>query len=163
MALGLKTRWMEVLGIAGLIPFLGLAGLTAWASRYTGAEASGVYAHWNLLYGLSIVSFLGAVHWGLVLALAAQNTPNYLGGFSASKFESFGFLWGVSPSLLAWASACFLPTPLGLWAMAGVVALAWGVDRAVLGPMRLYADYLKLRKILSLGAIAGLAVTAWFA
>ena len=159
----LQTRWMQVLGYAGLIPFLGLAGLTAWASSYTGAEAAGQYAHWNLLYGLSIVSFLGAVHWGIVLALAGQDTPSYLAGMTAPKFEGVALVWGVSPALLAWAAACFMPIQWALWALAGCIGVAWLVDHKLLGPMRVYSEYLRLRNLLSAGAAVGLSVTAWFA
>lgn len=160
MAIGLKTRWMEVLGVGGLIPFLGLAAMTVMQS---GQNMDNAYAQWNLMYGVSIVSFLGAVHWGIVLALAGQDTPSYLGGMSAPKFEGIALVWGVSPALLAWAASCFLPIQWALWALAGCIGVAWVVDQRLLGPMRIYSEYLRLRNLLSAGAAIGLSVTAWFA
>jgi hypothetical protein len=160
MAIGLKTRWMEVLGVGGLIPFIGLAAMTALNS---GTPLGGTLAHWNLMYGVGIVSFLGAVHWGIVLALAGQDTPSYLAGMTEQKFESLGLLWGVSPALMAWAAACFLPINWALWALTLSIGVAWVVDQKMLGPMRVYSEYLRLRHVLSAGAAAGLALTAWFA
>ncbi len=160
MAIGLKTRWMEVLGVGGLIPFVGLAVMTALNS---GTPLASTLAHWNLMYGVSIVSFLGAVHWGIVLALAGQDTPNYLAGMTERKFESFGLLWGVSPALMAWAAASFLPIQWALCALTLCIGVAWLVDQKILGPMRVYSEYLRLRHVLSAGAAVGLALTAWFA
>lgn len=160
MAIGLRTRWMEVLGAGGLIPFLGLAVLTALNS---GQDLGTTFANWNLMYGVSIVSFLGAVHWGIVLALAGQDTPSYLAGMTAPKFEGVALVWGVSPALLAWAAACFLQIQWALWALAACIGVAWLVDQKLLGPMRVYSEYLRLRNLLSAGAAVGLSVTAWFA
>lgn len=160
MAIGLKTRWIEVLGAGGLIPFLGLATMTA---IYSGQDLGSTFAHWNLMYGVSIVSFLGAVHWGIVLALAGQDTPSYLASMSAPQYEGIALVWGVSPALLAWTAASFLPIQWALWALAGCIGVAWLVDQKLLGPMRVYSEYLRLRHLLSAGAVIGLSVTAWFA
>jgi len=48
-------------------------------------------------YAATIVSFLGAVHWGTALAQPPV-------GGSPARFVSLRYLWGVSPSLLAWGS-----------------------------------------------------------
>jgi len=52
-----------VLGAAGLIPFLFLTGL--WL---TGADTTAAFARQALLaYSIAILSFMGAVHWGLAM------------------------------------------------------------------------------------------------
>ncbi|MFC7474774.1 DUF3429 domain-containing protein [Dankookia sp. GCM10030260] len=54
------TLW---LGLAGLLPFLGTA-LLAWTAP---PDWRGVALHALAAYGAVILSFLGAVHWGLAL------------------------------------------------------------------------------------------------
>ncbi|MCQ8897610.1 DUF3429 domain-containing protein [Limnobacter humi] len=154
------SRWMDILGYAGLIPFWGLAVLTA---IHHGTEAGADYAHINLLYALCIVSFLGAVHWGLALTQSNLQHPTYLAGLTPAEFETRSFVWGVTPSLLAWIAAAFSPTEATLWVLTGILALVWLVDQAMLKPLKGFTRYLRLRNHLTIGATLGLALTAWFA
>jgi hypothetical protein len=160
MAPTLKTHWMNVLGYAGLIPFLGLAALTG---IYSGTEIAERFANYNLIYALCIVSFLGAVHWGLAISLSSQDQPVYLAGLDQSEFETRSFIWGVTPSLLAWLAGAFSPPESTLWILALILALVWMVDQRFLKPMKAFDAYLRLRNHLTLGAIVGLLVTACFA
>ncbi|HEY1057542.1 MAG TPA: DUF3429 domain-containing protein [Limnobacter sp.] len=155
-----SSRWMDILGYAGLIPFLGLAGLTA---LHSGTEVANDYAHINVLYALCIVSFLGAVHWGLALMQSNLQHPTYLAGLTPAEFETRSFVWGVTPSLLAWISAAFTPAYATLWVLTGILALVWLADQAMLKPMKGFARYLRLRNHLTIGAMLGLVLTAWFA
>ncbi|WP_284282020.1 MULTISPECIES: DUF3429 domain-containing protein [Limnobacter] len=154
----LKTRWMELLGYAGLIPFLGLAGIAAWFYHTPMAD---LYGGYNLIYGACILSFLGAVHWGIAIAQAAQPEASYRAGLSDEKFEMLAFGWGVVPSLLAWVIVAFAPDGYALWLLAATVALVGVIDHRILGPMKGFEDYLKLRTRLSALATLGLLVTAW--
>ncbi|MEQ9107989.1 MAG: DUF3429 domain-containing protein [Limnobacter sp.] len=158
--MALKTNWMDVLGYAGLIPFLGFATLTALCGD---TDMATTLANYNLLYGLAIVSFLGAVHWGLAIALSSQTTPAYLAGVDQADFEARSFIWGVSPSLLAWLASAFAPTQLALWILTFILLLVWFVDRYFLKPMKAFDHYLKLRTRLTVGAVLGLGLTACFA
>jgi hypothetical protein len=160
MAQVLKTHWMNTLGYAGLIPFLGLAGLTG---VYSGTATAAMLAQYNLIYALCIVSFLGAIHWGLAISLANQEQPAYLAGLDQAEFETRSFIWGVTPSLLAWLAGAFSPPEYTLWILASILALVWTVDQRMLKPMKAFDQYLKLRNHLTLGAIAGLVLTACFA
>ncbi|WP_275270296.1 DUF3429 domain-containing protein [Limnobacter sp. P1] len=160
MAQALKTHWMSVLGYAGLIPFLGLAVLTG---IYTGTETAGQLANYNLIYALCIVSFLGAVHWGLAISLSSQDQATYLAGLDQAEFETRSFIWGVTPSLLAWLAGAFSPPQFTLWILALILGLVWLVDQRFLKPMKAFDAYLRLRNHLTLGAILGLLVTACFA
>ena len=131
------------LGLAGLIPFWGLA-VACWAAPLRGvdlARIDGALA----TYAAVIASFLGGIRWGL-----ATRHPDQ-GGVAGQ------YAVAVIPSLLGWA-ALGLPEPLRLAAL-GLLALSLGpVDlrlvRAGLAP----PWYGRLRLILSLGA--GLAL--WF-
>lgn len=154
------SRWMDILGYAGLIPFLGLAVLTA---LHHGTEAGADYAHFNLLYALCIISFLGAVHWGLALMQSNLQHPTYLAGMTPAEFETRSFVWGVTPSLLAWIAAAFSPPEATLWVLALILAVVWLADQAMLKPLKAFRRYLRLRNHLTIGAMLGLVLTAWFA
>lgn len=155
----LTSRWMRGLGYGGLVPFLGLAGLTTFAS---GSELAGQIAQINLIYGICIVSFLGAVHWGLAIAAPRFGQPAYLAGASVAEFETRCFVWGVTPALLAWLVGAFAPADLALWLLAAVLVVVWWADRALLAPLKAFSDYLRLRNHLTLGALVGLLLTAVF-
>jgi hypothetical protein len=140
------NRWALWLGFAGLLPFASLS----WAAL--GAEAS-----WNvqaaaalLAYGASILSFMGAIHWGLAMR-ASTGTER---GHSSTQL-----IWGVFPSLLAWVSI-LLPVTGGLWLVSVGLWACFIVDR------RVYPDYglqgwLHLRLVLTLGATASSVAVAW--
>ena len=151
---------MNTLGYAGLIPFLGLAILTG---LYSGTETASTLAQYNLIYALCIVSFLGAVHWGLAISLNNTEQAVYLAGMDQAEFETRSFIWGVTPSLLAWVAGAFSPPGTTLWILALILAFVWLVDQRFLKPMKAFDSYLKLRNHLTLGAIVGLLITACFA
>ena len=99
----------KVLGYAGLIPFVGLTALLQIVDVVH--QPSVVFA--LQAYGATILSFLGALHWGLTMG---------------DEQPSQGMLiWGVAPSLLAWASL-LVPPQLGLWSMAAALWACYAVD-----------------------------------
>ncbi|MCR2745031.1 DUF3429 domain-containing protein [Limnobacter parvus] len=160
MTQALKTHWMSTLGYGGLIPFLGLAVLTG---VYSGTDTAAELARYNMVYALCIVSFLGAVHWGLAISLSSSPPkPGFLGGVDQAEFETRSFIWGVTPSLLAWLAGAFSPAQHTLWILGGVLAFVWLVDQHLLKPMKAFDSYLKLRNHLTAGAILGLLITACF-
>jgi hypothetical protein len=99
----------KVLGYAGLIPFVGLTALLQIVDVVH--QPSVVFA--LQAYGATILSFLGALHWGLTMG-DEQPSQGML-------------LWGVAPSLLAWASL-LVPPHLGLWSMAAALWACYAVD-----------------------------------
>lgn len=151
---------MDTLGYAGLIPFISLAVFTG---IYSGTEVAEALAGYNMVYALCIISFLGAVHWGLAMSLSNQEQAAYLAGLDQAEFETRSFIWGVTPSLLAWLVGAFSPAEYTLWLLAAVLGLVWLVDQRFLKPMKAYDRYLRLRNHLTLGAAAGLLITACFA
>ncbi|GEO99490.1 DUF3429 domain-containing protein [Methylobacterium haplocladii] len=99
-----------VLGIAGLIPFLGFAALAVSGSD-GGLGTIGLSPRTILsAYGAVIASFLGGIRWGAAAARGAGNAD---------------YLLAVIPSLLAWA-ALAAPAPWDLRILGGLVLL-WGV------------------------------------
>lgn len=68
-------------------------------------------------YGVTIASFLGAIHWGLVMRDAPNPSPALLG-------------WGVVPGLIAWMAPLPSPVP-ALFALTGLLWACFAVDRAV--------------------------------
>jgi Na+/proline symporter len=101
-----------ILGLAGLLPFLifGLASVGFAAARPQDALAA------LIGYGAVTLSFLGAVHWGLVL------------GEAAPKAERPRLLLGIVPALLGWLA---LLLPLVLPADSGLAVLIVGFIAAI--------------------------------
>lgn len=127
----------RLLGYAGLIPFaaavaLAFTGPPAWRGQALAALAA---------YGAVILSFLGAVHWGLALRAPAGETP--------AAWPRFGL--GVAPALVGWA-ALLLPLRPGLALLAaGMVAVA-AIETLAARRGLVPDEYLGLRWPLSIGA-----------
>lgn len=134
-------RW---LGAAGLIPFFGLAAM----SWIPGAPQS-LVAHALLGYAAVILSFVGALHWGLAMAVSSTGT----------HVTARLYVWSVVPALVAWL-ALLLPM---VWAVAILIAGLWlhyAQDRRLAHLITLPEWYLPLR--LKLTGAANLAlVLAW--
>lgn len=111
------SPWARLLSYAGVIPFVGPAA-ALWMVR---PEDWPILVAALLGYGATIVSFLGAIHWGLVMRQAAVQPPPAL-------------LWGVMPSLLGWV-ALLLDGKKGLLLIAALLWACLMVDR------KLYSRY----------------------
>ena len=127
--------WAERLGHAGLIPFV-LGALLVWlvwpeAHPYATLALSA--------YAAVIVSFLGGIHWGMAMRLPSP--PASL------------FVWGVVPSLVAWA-AVMMPPSAGLVVHGAMLLACYGVDRRIY-PQQGLGRWLTLRFRLS--AVASLS------
>lgn len=85
----------KILGYAGLIPFVVFA-VGSWVSLPYVDDATAIL----LTYAAVILSFMGAIHWGLAMANNHVHGARY-------------FIASVIPSLLAWL-ALLLPQPLAL-------------------------------------------------
>jgi glutaredoxin len=124
-------RW---LGYAGLIPLA--AALLGYVS--SGEVRAAYFAHQFIAYGAVILSFVGAVHWGLAIST---------GGARVMRLSL-----SVTPALLAWA-ALLLPAGIAAWVLlAGFLVLrAWEASPPV--ARSLPAWYRQLRTRLT-GAVA---------
>ena len=133
--------WAQGLGYSGLIPFVALA-LAIWLLEPTNRLRSVTAL---LAYGASILSFLGAIHWGLLMCHTTSHQSKKL------------LVWGVIPSLLAWIALLLNPIA-GLYLVAAGLWSCFAVDRVVYSrvgvqmwlPMRLM-----LTMVASLSCIAG--------
>jgi hypothetical protein len=128
----------RVLGYAGLIPFVSIAVAVWFAPSPWQATL-----HAGLLgYGAVILSFMGAVHWGLAMATDSPAARRQLG-------------LSVIPGLLGWA-ALLLPAPYGyallLLGFAGLCLVDNLAGRGGLVP----AWYPPLRVALTTGVVASL-------
>lgn len=107
------SRWVRALGLAGLIPFVFLAALL-WL---VDVDLQAWVALALATYAALIASFLGGVHWGI-----GWITP-------ASLYARRGhFIWGVTPSLLAW-TGLLMPPFAGLAWLGLLLVLCYFVDR----------------------------------
>ncbi len=127
------SQWAQRLGYGGLLPFVALAA-AVWlvAPGLQALAAKALFA-----YGASILSFLGAIHWGLTMRDA--QSPN------ARRLA-----WGVVPSLVAWL-AVLLPQAVGLYVLAGSLWVCYAVDKKIYAQFNLHA-WLPMRLLLTLVA-----------
>jgi glutaredoxin len=131
---GNTTQASQWLGYAGLIPFV-----AALAGFVLGSDARQAwFAHQFIAYGAVVLTFVGAVHWGVALG----------GGRMPVMRMSVSIL----PALLAWA-ALLLPVATAAWVLlSGFVALrAWEASPPV--AITLPRWYRSLRTHLTLGAV----------
>ena len=136
------SLWARRLGFGGLIPFVCLA-VALWVAR----PGDWPLARLSLLgYGVTISSFLGAIHWGLVLREGSvQPVPS--------------MLWGVVPGLLGWV-ALLLGDVLGLLLIATLLWACFAVDRVWYPRYQLQAWLpmrLRLTLVASISCLAGAA------
>lgn len=127
----------QVLGAAGLVPFIVLAAMVSLGRT----ELLGLPVRPGLtLYGAVIASFLGGIRWGIA---------------AGRGLGPVDYAVSVVPSLVAWG-ALALPAPWDLRALGGLV-LVWGlVDQDL--PRRGVAPGWLGRLRLLLSGVAGLCL-----
>jgi hypothetical protein len=133
----------KILGYAGLIPFV--AGMLAIALL----TDAGIRRQVELMligYGAVILSFLGAVHWGRLVAAPALGMVAPLA------------MWSVVPSLLGWASL-LLPFSTAAPALALLFAAVYLVDRVLLGERDAPEGYMTMRLHLTVVVVLSLLVS----
>ena len=136
---------IPLLGYAGLIPFV-FFGAAAWVP----APAWQAFAlHALGVYGAVILSFLGAVHWGLFLADRSHRAA----GLAAPA-------WAVIPAVAAWAALLLTPAA-ALPLLALLFPVLFAVDRASLCRRDLPTRYIAMRGNLTLGATLSLIAGAF--
>jgi Protein of unknown function (DUF3429) len=130
------------LGYGGLLPFIVFAALClgepAHEIIYRGALFS---------YGAVILSFVGAIHWGLAMAMPDLNERQRRGCF----------LWSVVPALMAWVTVLFGPLGTGSILILGFL-MQFARDRSLGREAQLPAWFLPLRIRLTSVACVSLAV-----
>ena len=131
----------SLMGFGGLIPFFVCAGVA-----HSGvAPWAGLVLIIIGIYGAVILSFVGAVHWGL--AMQGDRTQRW-------------FIWSVMPALYAWPPIVFLDSRTALLALVPGFLMCWSVDRRAAAAGLIPAWYMRLRHMLTLGAAMGLAAAS---
>jgi hypothetical protein len=143
----------RALGYGGLIPFA--AGAVAAAS--TGVDQY-LALHVSQVYGASILSFLGAVHWGVALSETATSSPRSpiaVTTMQISKTATRDLIYGVIPSLIGCGAALLDPRQgLAVLAPAYIAAFVYDSYRfRAPGASVVPPWYMRLRKRLTFGAL----------
>ena len=131
----------SLMGFGGLIPFFVCAGVA-----HSGvAPWAGLALIIIGIYGALILSFVGAVHWGL--AMQGDRSQRW-------------FIWSVMPALYAWPPIVFLDPRTALLALVPGFLMCWSIDRRAAAAGLIQAWYMRLRHMLTLGAAMGLAAAS---
>jgi len=135
-------KWIAGLGLGGLLPFFALAVMSVVGAA---PEQQVMAEDWIYVYGLSIVTFVGAVSFGLALADSQADEAlrvNWL-------------VWSVCPSLLACA-ALFLPGWCRPFALGVISIAALAMDYLLHNTLSGAKPWLRLRCVLTAGVVLSL-------
>lgn len=131
------------LGAGGLVPFVVLAG-AIWVAPEPFRPA--LY-DWLRSYAAVILSFIGAVHWGIALAHRDMS--------QSDRAVVMG--WSVVPALVAWVGLV-MSLRAGITLTAAMFVAHYTMDRQLAARFPLPDWYLRLRAGLTVVVVACLAV-----
>lgn len=130
-------RTVAWLGYGGLLPFLALTPASLLDHHHGVVWSDALYA-----YGAIILSFIGALHWGLAMSLPELT----------ERQRSACFAWSVVPALIAWPAVLFSPPLAAPLLVVGFIA-HYLQDRRLARQAKLPGWYLPLRLRLSSVAV----------
>ena len=130
-------RTVAWLGYGGLLPFLALTPASLLDHHHGVVWSDALYA-----YGAIILSFIGALHWGLAMSLPELT----------ERQRSACFAWSVVPALIAWPAVLFSPPLAAPLLVFGFIA-HYLQDRRLARQAKLPGWYLPLRLRLSSVAV----------
>jgi hypothetical protein len=132
------------LGYGGLVPFIGLAAL-----MLADPLRAQLWSDAQVGYGAVILSFVGALHWGVAMLVTRLDPTQH----------QRAFIWSVVPALAAWVATVLEGSGACL-----ILILGFGChlaqDHRLAGPAGLPAWYLPLRGRLTVVACTSLLVNA---
>ena len=133
-------------GLLGLLPFWGLALATLIDTGFSPVAALVAL----IMYGAIILSFVGALWWGMAVHTAPGAQRNTM------------FVWSVIPALIGWFATLSTPD-VGLRMLMSGLVLQWLLDSMLLrkAPALMPPWVFRLRTILTAGATSALGVTWW--
>lgn len=134
-------------GLAGLIPFWVLALAVVLPTGLPPLLALIAF----ITYGAVILSFVGAIWWGLAVA-AGPGAP-----------KAMMFLWSVMPALLGWL-ATLVSADLGVLVLAAGFLLQWLLDAGLVTryPEIMPRWVFRLRTILTAGVLIAVTLAWWY-
>ncbi len=138
-------RTVAWLGYGGLLPFLVLTPASLLDHHHGAVWSDALYA-----YGAIILSFIGALHWGLAMSLPELS----------ERQRSAWFAWSVVPALIAWPAVLFSPPLAAPLLVVGFIA-HYLQDRRLARQATLPGWYLPLRLRLSSVAVVCLVAGAF--
>lgn len=130
-------RTVAWLGYGGLLPFLVLTPASLLDHHHGAVWSDALYA-----YGAIILSFVGALHWGLAMSLPELS----------ERQRSAWFTWSVVPALIAWPAVLLSPPLAAPLLVFGFIA-HYLQDRRLAQQATLPGWYLPLRLHLSCVAV----------
>lgn len=131
-------------GLAGLIPFFGLAGIAVMGPEQWRTVSQILLTQ----YGALILSFVGALHWGYAVLQEVQGGQAWL---------RYGY--SVVPALWAWLALQF-PLLIGMQMLGLALIVCMAVDLVLLKRATLPVWFTRLRVILTTGGSASLLITS---
>ena len=145
------TAYLLAFGL--LLPFWGLA-LLAWLGPFgwVGPALDALSA-----YAAVMLGFLGAIHWGVVLATTPAERALLVGD------ARHRLAWGALLVLAAWVAAMLPWAVLSLSLLFLLLVLSWQVDRRWLDNLPVGWSYQRLRRLFTLLAALALltAISSW--
>lgn len=133
-----------VLGFGGLIPFVGLTLVVAYAPVHWYAFFADSLSH----YGALILSFVGALHWGYAVCTGARGKQAWM---------QYG--WSVLPCLIGWLSLQ-LPVGTALRLQAATIIVCFLMDHVMARSESLPEWSIPLRALLTALAATCLLVVS---
>lgn len=130
------------LGYGGLLPFLGLAVLSAIEPTH-----EFIYQGALLAYGAIILSFVGALHWGFAMASPAMRPQQ----------RAYTYTWSVVPALIAWL-AYFLTIQVSAVVIVFGFIAQYLMDQRMVRQIQLPVWYLPLRLRLTVVACVSIMI-----
>lgn len=141
-----KNEFAVLLGMGGLLPFIGLSLMTTSLDQSLVKQSVQAL----VLYGGLILTFVGALHWGAMLSV-----PHIR--IEPARLRMF---WSVLPQLYAWG-VLLMPAPKALPLLALGLVLSWLVDLYFYRAQGNLGWFIKLRSALTLVATVSL-LFAWY-
>ena len=131
----------KVLGYAGLVPFI-VFSIASW----TTLPQVDIAHDWLISYAAVILSFMGAIHWGVAMS-------------KGSPIDTIELGFSVLPALLAWL-ALLIPALFAYGLLVLSFTTLYWADRYVNDVGLLPAWYLPMRFVLTLVVIVCMLVAA---
>jgi hypothetical protein len=138
-------------GLGGLIPFWLLALSVVLPIGIPPVIALVAF----ITYGAVILSFVGAIWWGL--AAASPDSPD-----NPDSPRAMMFLWSVTPALIGWL-ATLVAADLGVLILAAGFLLQWAFDAVLINraPRFIPPWVFRLRTLLTAGVLLAITAAWW--